>query len=135
MRLACNLVSKKKGTVYVLNVLEVARNLPIDSPAPADIERSDTILERMEHVAKAEKCDVELEAVQAREAGPAVVNEATERNADIIVMGLDYKQKHGEFNLGGTVDYVLRRAPCRVWVSREPAAAGAISENGHAPLQ
>lgn len=134
IKLACNLASKKKGTVFILNVLEVARNLPIDSPAPNDIERSDNILERMEHLAKTEKCEVELEAVQAREAGPAVVNEAIERNVDIIVMGLDYKKKHGEFNLGSTINYVLRRAPCRVWVSREPAAAGTISENGHEAL-
>lgn len=134
VKLACSLVSKKKGTVFVLNVLEVARNLPIDAPATDDIERSDNILERMEHIAKTEKCGVELEAVQAREAGPAVVNEALERDVDIIVMGLDYKKRHGEFNLGSTINYVLKRAPCRVWVSREPAADGAISENGHEAL-
>ena len=46
--------------------------------------------------------------------------------ADLIVMGLSLKRHQGEFTLGTTIPYVLRKAPCRVWVSREPAANDAL---------
>ncbi len=130
VRLACSLV-EKKGTVYLFNVLEVARDLPLDAPPQADVERSDALLERMERVGHSEKRNVETEAVQAREAGPTVVNEAIERSVDAIVMGVDYSEARGEFELGSAVNYVLRRAHCQVWLSRGPAPAELL--NGRTP--
>lgn len=130
VRLACSLV-EKKGTVYLFNVLEVARDLPLDTPPQADVERSDALLERMERVGHSEKRNVETEAVQAREAGPTVVNEAIERSVDAIVMGVDYSEARGEFELGSAVNYVLRRAHCQVWLSRGPAPAELL--NGRNP--
>ena len=126
VRLACSLI-EKKGTVYLFNVLEVARDLPLDAPPQADVERSDALLERMERVAHSEKRNVETEAVQAREAGPTVVNEAIERSADAIVMGVEFSRARGEFELGTTVSYVLRRAHCQVWISRGPAPAEVVN--------
>ena len=122
---------EKKGTVYLFNVLEVARDLPLDAPPQADVERSDALLERMERVGHSEKRNVETEAVQAREAGPTVVNEAIERSVDAIVMGVDYSEARGEFELGSAVNYVLRRAHCQVWLSRGPAPAELL--NGRTP--
>ena len=130
VRLACSLVDKK-GTVYLFNVLEVARDLPLDAPPRADVERSDALLEQMERVAQSEKRTVETEAVQAREAGPTVVNEAIERGVDAIVVGVDFSKARGEFELGATVNYVLRRAHCRVWLSRGPAPDELV--NGRTP--
>ena len=95
------------------------------------MERSDALLERMERVGHSEKRNVETEAVQAREAGPTVVNEAIERSVDAIVMGVDYSEARGEFELGSAVNYVLRRAHCQVWLSRGPAPAELL--NGRNP--
>ncbi len=130
VRLACSLV-EKKGTVYLFNVLEVPRDLPLDAPPRADVERSDALLERMERVGHSEKRNVETEAVQAREAGPTVVNEAIERSADAIVMGVEFSKARGEFELGTTVSYVLRRAHCQVWLSRGAAPEELL--NGRTP--
>src|SRR5213082_1592077 len=62
---------------------------------------------------------VETELVQARDTGPALVDEAVEWGAELIVMGLPYKRRFGEFNLGKTVPYVLKNANCRVMLFRE----------------
>jgi nucleotide-binding universal stress UspA family protein len=48
------------------------------------------------------------------------VDEAIERGVDLIVIGLSYKKKFGEFSLGSTVPYVLRNAPSWVIICREP---------------
>jgi nucleotide-binding universal stress UspA family protein len=52
------------------------------------------------------------------------VDEAIERNVNLIVMGVTYRKRFGEFYLGQTTPYVLKNAPCRVWVAREPKPAG-----------
>jgi nucleotide-binding universal stress UspA family protein len=61
---------------------------------------------------------------RARSAGPAIVAEAKARDAEIIVLG---SPRRGltpvqAALLGNTVDYVLRKAPCRVLVTASEAA-------------
>ena len=48
-----------------------------------------------------------------------ILGEAEEWKADLIVMGLPYKRRFGEFNLGKTVPYVLKFAACQVILFRE----------------
>ena len=64
---------------------------------------------------------LEAVLVQARDVGAALVDEAVERAADLLVVGLPYRKKFGgDFAIGKTVPYVLKNAPCAVWVAREP---------------
>src|SRR5690606_10023644 len=64
------------------------------------------------------------ELLQARSAGPAIVDEAVERNADLIVMALRNQRKHGRPTVGETIPYVLKNAPCEVLISRLPPQSG-----------
>ena len=62
--------------------------------------------------------------LQAREVGAALVDEATERGADLLLVGLPYRKRFGgDFAIGRTIPYVLKHAPCEVWVVREPIPA------------
>jgi nucleotide-binding universal stress UspA family protein len=73
--------------------------------------------------AAAETAKVRLEPVllQARDVGAALVDEATERQADLLILGLPYRMRFGgDFAIGRTIPYVLKNAPCSVWVVREP---------------
>ena len=68
--------------------------------------------------------------------GPAIVNEAVEREADLVLLGMPYKRRHGVFSMGEAVPYILRSAPCPVLVLREPVPAqllSAIPGKGTAP--
>ena len=59
--------------------------------------------------------------LQARDVGAALVDEASERGADLLVTGLPYRKRFGgDFAIGRTIPYVLKNAPCAVWVVREP---------------
>jgi len=61
--------------------------------------------------------------LQAREVGAALVDEAIERAADLLVLSLPYRKRFGgDFAIGRTIPYVLKNAPCAVWVVREPIA-------------
>ena len=57
---------------------------------------------------------VETDILQARDAGPAIVDEAVERGADIILMGFSYKRRFGQYSLGHVVPFVLKNSPCPV---------------------
>ena len=46
--------------------------------------------------------------------------EATERGADLIIAGLPFRRRFGgDFAIGRTIPYILKNAPCAVWVIRE----------------
>jgi nucleotide-binding universal stress UspA family protein len=57
---------------------------------------------------------METDLLQAREPGPAIIDLTLERGADLILMGIDYKTRFGQYDMGDVVPYVLKNAPCRV---------------------
>ena len=118
--LACDLARKSKARVYAVHVIEVRRTLPLDAPLDSEEAGGDEVLVRAEEVAKKQGSAVEGEILHAREAGPAIVDEAIERGVDLIIFGMGYLEPFGEFELGRVVQHVLRAAPCEVWVCRHP---------------
>jgi nucleotide-binding universal stress UspA family protein len=77
-------------------------------------------------VAKEVGHDIDTGLLQAREAGPAIVHEAIQGRADLIVMGVGYRRRLGVFDIGDTISHVLRDAPCHVVLYRAAAAPGDI---------
>ncbi|MEE9203099.1 MAG: universal stress protein [Dehalococcoidia bacterium] len=120
IRLACNMAQKNKGKVYAIYVIEVKRSLPLEAIIDPEVERGEAVLDRAEEYAADADYEVETELLKAREVGPAIVDAAVEKEADLIVMGVSYKRRFGEFSMGRNVPYVLKNAPCRVILSREP---------------
>ena len=119
LRLACQLARQDKAKVLAAYVIEVQRNLPLDSENSDKVQQGETILEQAEKIAKTAKGSIETELLQARTAGSALVNEATERGVDLIIVGVPYRKPLGDFQLGTTTMYILKNAPCRVWLIRE----------------
>lgn len=120
VRLGCRLARRGHARVNVITVLEIKRSLALGTVQDADSARAEALLQRAEKVGDELDTEVETELLQAREAGPAIVDEVTEWNADLIVLGLPYRQRFGEFYMGKTAPYVLRYAPCRALIMREP---------------
>ena len=120
VKLACDLAKKSKAKVYVVYVIEVKRSLPLDAVIESEIEKAEKVLTRAEDIAADRDYEVETDLVQAREVGPAIVDEAMEREIDLILMGITYKKRFGVFSLGRVIPYVLEESPCRVLLCREP---------------
>jgi nucleotide-binding universal stress UspA family protein len=118
--LACDIARHNKGMVYAVHVIEVKRTLPLDAQLDVEEAAGDEILAQAERVAREQNFDVEGEILHAREASPALVDEAIERGVDLIILGMGYTQPFGEFQVGRVVQYVLKSAPCEVWVCRHP---------------
>jgi nucleotide-binding universal stress UspA family protein len=114
MKLACRVARKDKGKIWVVTVVAIKRALPLDAEIDSEIQKAEELLDRMESIAEEEDYQVETDVLQAREVGPAIVDEAVERGADLILMGTRYKRRFGQFSLGSVVPYVLKNAPCPV---------------------
>ena len=114
MRLACRLAKKDKGKILAVYVIKIKRALPIDAEIESEIEKAEYILDHIEIVAEEEDYEVDTDVLQAREAGPAIIDEAVERGIDLILMGVKYKRRFGQFSLGNVVPYVLKNSPCPV---------------------
>jgi len=114
MRLACQLAKKNKGKIWAVYVITVKRSLPLDAEIRPEISKAEDILDHIASVAEEEDYEAETDLLQAREAGPTIVDEAVEREVDLIIIGLSYKRRFGQFSLGNVVPYVLQNAPCQV---------------------
>jgi nucleotide-binding universal stress UspA family protein len=114
IKLACRLAKKDKGKVWAVSVVTIKRALPLDAEIESEIKKAEEILDRVEDAAGEEDCEIETDVLQAREVGPAIVDEAVERGMNLILMGISYKQRFGQFSLGEAVPYVLKNSPCPV---------------------
>jgi len=119
IKVACSIARKDRCRIYALYVIEVDRSLPLEAEIESEIKRGNQVLTRAAAFADDMDYEIETEIVQSREAGPAIVDEAVEKGIDIIVLGLPYKRRFGQFNLGDTALYVLKNAPCRVLLCRQ----------------
>ena len=117
-----DLLRKDGGAVTFLYVVEVPQAMPLDAELPAEIEDGERALRRAELVARQSLphggAHIVTELLQARAIGPAIVDEAIERDADAIVMTASIHRKHGRDTLGETTNHVLLNAPCEVVVIR-----------------
>jgi len=119
IRLACRLAKKDKGKIWAVYVVTVKRTLPLEAEIETEIRKAEDVLDHMETVAEEQDYNIETDVIQAREAGPAIIDEAVERGVDLILIGIEYKRRFGQFSLGSVVPYVLKDAPCRVMLLQE----------------
>lgn len=114
VKLACRLAKKDKGKVWAVSVVTIKRALPINAEIDSEIKRAEEILDKAENAASEENYEIETDVLQAREVGPAVVDEAVERGVSLILMGITHKQRFGQFSLGSVVPYILQNSTCPV---------------------
>jgi nucleotide-binding universal stress UspA family protein len=120
IELACNLARKKNGSkIFAVHVIPIERSLPLDAEIEPEIGKAEDILARAENIAQERGCLVETDILQAREVGPAIIDEAIEREVDLILIGVTYKKHFGQFCLGDVLPYVLENAPCRVLLDHQ----------------
>ena len=103
--------------VFVINVpLDHALDAPLhDLEEQAAASLAEAVLLGDEH-----GVHVEPITVRARSIGRAIVDEARERGADLIMLGSSPRWRRQSAFFSPTVDYVLRHSPCEVLVVAFP---------------
>jgi len=114
IKLACRLARREKAKILAMHVIPIERSLPLDAELTSEVKKAENVLEKAEKIALEQGCDIETDLLQARAIGPSIVDEAMERQMDLIVMGVTYKRHFGQYSLGDVTPYVLKNAPCPV---------------------
>lgn len=113
------LAKRERAAISAIHVVEVPQELPLEAEMNQEVTRGEDVLEAAERYARQHGPDIEIELLQARVAGPAIVDEAIERGASLIVMSTSVRRRAGEITVGRTtIPYVLKNAPCEVIVCR-----------------
>jgi nucleotide-binding universal stress UspA family protein len=119
LRLTAVLLSGSTGQASLLHVIEVPFERQLDAEDPKAVAFADEIMERAERFLVEQEVQVRTGIAQARAAGAAIVDDAAEGGADLIVMGLRYKKRFGGgWDAGRTVPYVMRNSTAPVWCLR-----------------
>jgi nucleotide-binding universal stress UspA family protein len=114
MRMACWISKRDKSKLYAMYVITVKRSLPLEAEIESETKRAEELLERIEKIAEEEDYQLETDLLQSREVAPTIIDEAIERKIDLILMGVKYQRRFGQFSLGAIVPYILKNAPCQV---------------------
>ena len=121
VRLAAEAARTHKAELVGVHVVEIDWTLPLDADIAGGSEEAQRVLDVAETTAETAGVHIEQVLLQARDVGAALVDEAAERSADVLILGLAYKRRFGgDFAIGRTIPYVLKNAPCTVWVVRDP---------------
>jgi len=127
VRLVTDQAARTKAEVIAVHVVEIDWTLPLDADIAGRSEDVQRILDIAEGLAEQARVRMDPVLLQARDVGAAIVDETTERGADLLVVGLPYRKRFGgEFAIGRTIPYILQNAPCAVWVVREPMPEEAL---------
>lgn len=125
VRLVAAQAARSKAELIAVHVVEIDWTLPLDADIAGRSEEVQQVLDSAETIAEGYKLTMEPVLLQARDVAAAIVDEATERGVDLLVLGLPYRMRFGgDFAIGRTIPYVLQNAPCAVWVVREPMSEG-----------
>ena len=119
--LACQMAGLAGTNVIALHVIEVPPGLPIDVMDPVFERPGQQVLSLARQVASNNfSMRISTKLLKARNAGEAIVGEATEAGVDLLVIGYHHNHGLAEKLLGSTVQHVTHHAPCRVLVQVPP---------------
>ena len=117
--LAGKVAREKRARVYAVYGIEVPRSKVIDDEMPAETECGQRALYHVGTVAEKMGLDIDTEIVQSRHFGHSLVDEAQSHDCALLIYGVPFRYLEDDQIAGqDTLDYVLRHAPCRVWIVR-----------------
>ena len=117
---AVALAKERDAKVDALFVILVPLDQSLDAPMIDKEEQAAASLAEAALLGEEHGVHVDPVTVRARSIGQAIVDQAVEREADLIVVGSSPRWRRQSAFFSPTVDYVLRHAPCEVLVVAFP---------------
>ena len=127
VRVGCEFAKGRDVELIALHVVEVDWRHALDEEISNGNEVASAALDMAEAIAEKYRVTLRTQLLQARDVGAALVDEAAELDADVMLLGLPYRKRFGgDFAIGSTIPYVFQNASCAVIVVREPVAASEL---------
>lgn len=106
-------MGSERAEIHVLHVVAVPGSLSSEEGIGEELQRGEMILHKAGGFARERfGLEVTTRLVWAREPGPAILEEATAKGVDVIILGYSQRRRFGDRFFGTTtVDYISRHAP------------------------
>ena len=118
---AIALAKERESTVEAVFVVRVPRAFPLEGPLPEDVRRrAEESLAEARALGEENGVEIVTRTVVARSIGHAIVEDARDTGADLIVLGSSPRWRRQSRFFSPTVDHILRHAPCEVLVVAFP---------------
>jgi APA family basic amino acid/polyamine antiporter len=117
---AVKLAQESGAAVEALHVIRVPLDLPLDAELVDEEERAEASIAEAKLLGADHGVQVEGRTVRARSIGQAIVEQARDRGADLIVLGSSPRWRRQSRFFSPTVDYVLKKAPSEVLIVAFP---------------
>jgi len=115
LNIACEIAKASQGQIYILNVISVSRDKPLDYDMNDEMVKAEKMLGELEDYCSKNGCeDVRTELLQARDPGSAIIEDSVDKAVDLIMLSMDHKRRFGEFSFGYVMPYVMHHSPCPV---------------------
>ncbi|MGD2116589.1 MAG: amino acid permease [Acidobacteriota bacterium] len=116
IRLAALMARSHGGEITLLHVIPVPGQTPLRVGREWIREARDEVLDRAEELLGAEEVPFDVVIRVAHKPADAILDELTEEDVDMIVMGWRGHSRHPRTAIGSNIDHVLRHADCHVLV-------------------
>jgi len=113
---ASRLAAERRATIAIVRVVEVPLHLDLQARLPEDERRANRELDDAQALVESYGVHAVTRLVRARSAGPAILEEVSARNAELVVIGSRRRPTARGSIFGPTVAYVLKASPARVMV-------------------
>ncbi len=117
---AVKLAQERGAAVEALHVIRVPMELPLDAELLDEEERAEASIAEAKLLGADHGVQVDGRTVRARAIGQAIVQEAQDQGADLIVLGSAPRWRRQSRFFSPTVDYVLKKAPSEVLIVTFP---------------
>jgi APA family basic amino acid/polyamine antiporter len=125
MATACRLAAENGAPVVGVTAISIPMRDPLDAPRPEREHAAVAVQDMARSLAADYGIEYRSVVQRTRSPGRTIVDTVTEHGAALIVIGSPEKQRltanRQEAFFGRTVDFVLRKAPCRVIVTHFPS--------------
>ncbi len=119
VQMAAKLAKLHGAELSALHVIEIPPSLPLDTFFPEKLAVADSVTQQAQAIGREYEIPVDAQIKQSRFAGETIVELAKEGGFDLIVLTDRPRMlaaAPGRSTFGTTVEYVMKNAPCRVWL-------------------
>jgi len=114
MEVAVGLAKVGECRIHLAYIYEVPRAFPLDYDKGEDLHRGEVLLETAGEIAARRGVEVDMEFLQARSVGPAILDASRELCVDTVVMGMRTPCELDVRILTFTESYLLKKTDCRI---------------------
>lgn len=114
VQVACELAKFHGAKLTAIHVIEVPFTLPLDTLLPQRMHSAAVLLKTVEAIARDFGLNVDIQVVRARSVSDAILDFCRSGSYDLLILGS--MKSHEHKGLGPTVEAILQKSTCRVWV-------------------